>query len=93
MKIKQLIWTARKIDCVYVAPAFSCAYYQVQRVDRLEEPKDLWEATISVDGGVWIYFTIGEHPTIEEAKAAAQADFEQRVMACFETTDKSNFWG
>ena len=31
--------------------------------------------------------------TEEEAKAAAQADFEKRVMACFETTDKSNFWG
>ena len=31
--------------------------------------------------------------SIEEVKAAAQADFEKRAMACFETTDKSNFWG
>ena len=33
------------------------------------------------------------HASFDEAREAAQADFEQRVMACFETDDKSNFWG
>ena len=93
MKIKQLEWKTRKIDRKYIAEAFWGVYYRVQRVNRPEEFKVLWETERYVEEQIGDPSYVGEYPSMAEAKAAAQTDFEKRVMACFETTDKSNFWG
>ena len=46
------------------------------------------------DWGVWLNDThdpiIGPFNTLEAAKAAAQADYEARVLACFDPPSRSN---
>ena len=82
MKIKQLEWIERGVDRRYVAHTNVGNYYQAQRVNRLEEVQEAWEVSIFVEEELAL--DVGEYPTLNDAKAAAQADFEQRVMACFE---------
>ena len=88
MKIKQLVWEKHVMGGVYADTPFSVTYWlngseeSVLNI-RLEDSSG---EDYRID---FIYF----RGTLKDAKAAAQADFEKRVMACFETTDKSNFWG
>ena len=81
MKIKQLEWV-RRYSYIEAEIGFSSSYV-VQMY---------WDGTVQLTLGSKILGTY-KNKGYEEAKAAAQADFEKRVMACFETTDKSNFWG
>jgi hypothetical protein len=86
MKIKQLEWKKSPLlGHRFAESPFGQVYY----VDNSNFSK---KVTIKDDEG-WEIGSIPCEGTVEQAKAAAQADFEKRVMACFETTDKSNFWG
>ena len=85
MKIKQLKWSLPEYSGIF---------------DRLLTEMGGLEYSILFTGdsaAVYfqgIMFGMFKGPTaIKDAKAAAQADFEQQVKACFETDDKSNFWG
>ena len=86
MKIKQLTWEITKNLWHRARTPFSWAYW----IAPGNSPKGIRIDTL--DGEHLLDFIVCKG-SIEEAKAAVQADFEQRVMACFETTDKSNFWG
>jgi len=84
MKIKQLTWL-RRYNYLEAKTGFSSSY-MIQKY---------WYDAVQLTLGGEILGTYkNNNPKgYKKAKAAAQADFEKRVMACFETTDKSNFWG
>ena len=68
-KIKQLEW---KEDCLFtdiiVSEGFSLQFYEIKIIDNT----------------LYIGDTEQSFKTIDEAKAAAQRDFEKRVMECLE---------
>ena len=68
-KIKQLEW---KEDCLFadiiVSEGFSLQFYEIKIIDNT----------------LYIGDTEQSFKTIDEAKAAAQADFEKRVKECLE---------
>ena len=84
MKIKKLTWL-RRYNYLEAKTGFSSSY-MIQTY---------WDDAVQLTLGSEILGTYkNNNPKgYKKAKAAAQADFEKRVMACFETTDKSNFWG
>ena len=72
-KIKQLEWMVGEGTEMILANIPFNNYYIIDGVD------DMIFLTINIQ------CYIGRYATIEEAKAAAQADFEKRVMECVET--------
>ena len=81
MKIKQLTWL-RRYNYLEAKTGFSSSY-MIQTY---------WDDTVQLTLGSEI-LKHNNPGGYKKAKAAAQADFEQRIMACFETDNKSNFWG
>ena len=77
-KIKQLEWIVAEGTETRLANAPSNNYYIIDVVDGMIF------LTINVK-----YHTV-RYTTIDEAKAAAQADFERRVMECLDIVDNSN---
>lgn len=73
-KIKQLEWRYDKSDKIYIAE-LSMFEYRVWQ----DNDKSFMKAMINNN-----HCTILRFRTIDEAKAAAQADFEKRVNECLE---------
>ena len=77
-KIKQLEWVLESGGWHISMTRFGVSY-------EIGESKN--------DGNFILYdilLTTTIHDTIDEAKAAAQADFEKRVMECLDIADNSN---
>ena len=83
MKIKPLEWKEATSTLWEAETQFSHKY-------RIFEFRGDYTVTGGADSDL---DDLGMETSLESAKDSAQYDFEQRVMACFETTDKSNFWG
>ena len=77
-KIKQLEWIGSEGGNVLTGIAIYAGYYRIT----------------STSEGAWMRIaTAGirkRFDTVDEAKAAAQADFERRVMGCLDIADNSN---
>ena len=83
MKIKQLVWREKTPTRWEAETEFSHKYCIIE-----------WRGDYTLLGGdISDQDRLGTETSLESAQDFAQYDFEQRVMACFETTDKSNFWG
>lgn len=80
VRVKPLEWENYGTTAVAVAPLFGRL-----RVDPYGSGGN-WIVSFSVPG-YSNTFTEGEWPTLEAAKAAAQADYEARVLACLKGQD------
>ena len=77
-KIKQLEWMVGEGTETILASIPFNNYYIIDGVDSM--------IFLTIN----IQYHIGRYATIDEAKAAAQAHFEKRVMECLDIADNSN---